>query len=188
MIFVTSDLHFGHDKEFLYEPRGFKNIREADKAVVDNWNSLVSDSDDVYVLGDIMLNDNDNGIKMWDQLKGNKFVILGNHDSDVRTELLKNSPNTTILGHADIIKFDDFSFYLSHYPTITSSFECHNRLRLGLINLCGHTHTKDRFLDADKGRIYHVELDAHHNRPVAITEIISDLMTYIQENGYNNFI
>lgn len=179
MIFVTSDLHFGHDKEFMYVPRGFSNIQEADSAVVGNWNSVVSDEDDVYVLGDIMLNDNENGCRLWNQLKGNKFVIIGNHDSAVRIELLKTCPNTTVLGYADIIKYDGFTFYLSHYPTITSSFERDKRLKIGEINLCGHTHTKDRFVDIGKGRIYHCELDAHDNRPVAITEIISDLLRII---------
>ena len=29
-IFVTSDTHFGHDRGFLYEPRGFENIQEHD--------------------------------------------------------------------------------------------------------------------------------------------------------------
>ena len=37
-IFVTSDLHFGHDRGFLYEPRGFSNIEDHDEAVIANWN------------------------------------------------------------------------------------------------------------------------------------------------------
>lgn len=176
MIYITSDLHFGHDRKFMYGPRGFGSIEEADRTVVENWNRIVSDDDTVYVLGDIMLNDNENGLRCWNQLKGNKFVITGNHDSDVRIRLLSECSNTTILGCAYIIKYDGFSFYLSHYPTITSDFEYHKKLKTGLINLCGHTHTKDRFADIDKGRIYHCELDAHNNTPVAITEIISDLI------------
>ncbi|MCR4689564.1 MAG: metallophosphoesterase family protein [Saccharofermentans sp.] len=176
MIYITSDLHFGHDKEFMYSPRGFKDIEEADNAIVNNWNSIVTDEDDVYVLGDVMLNDDENGIRHWNQLKGNKHLIIGNHDSDVRIKLLKECPDTEVLGHASVIKYDGFSFYLSHYPTITSSFEYNKRLKLGLINLCGHTHAKDRFIDEAKGRIYHCELDCHGNKPVSIEEIISDLI------------
>lgn len=31
-IFLTSDLHFGHQREFLYGPRGFNTIQEHDEA------------------------------------------------------------------------------------------------------------------------------------------------------------
>ena len=44
-----------------------------------------------------------------------------------------------------------------------------------VVNLCGHTHTRDRFADADKGWIYHCELDAHDMRPVTIDEILADI-------------
>ena len=61
-IFVTSDLHFCHDRDFLYEPRGFKSVHEMNEAIVKNWNSIIQPEDDVYVLGDLMLNDNDRGL------------------------------------------------------------------------------------------------------------------------------
>ena len=38
MVWFTSDLHLGHNKPFLYEPRGFKNIQEHDNAIIENWN------------------------------------------------------------------------------------------------------------------------------------------------------
>ena len=37
-IWFTSDLHFCHDKEFLYKPRGFNSIEEHDTAIIQNWN------------------------------------------------------------------------------------------------------------------------------------------------------
>ena len=50
MIYVTSDLHFGHDREFIFGPRGFKTIQEHDEAIIQNWNSVVTKSDLVYIL------------------------------------------------------------------------------------------------------------------------------------------
>ena len=38
-IFVTSDLHFGHDRGFLYEPRGFNSPEEHDKGIIKNLNA-----------------------------------------------------------------------------------------------------------------------------------------------------
>ena len=45
-------------------------------------------------------------------------------------------------------------------------------------SLCGHTHSKDKFLEMNKGiPAYHVEWDAH-GRPVSIEEIIEDIRNY----------
>ena len=33
MIYFTSDLHLGHDREFVWEARGFENVREMTKAI-----------------------------------------------------------------------------------------------------------------------------------------------------------
>ena len=40
-IWFTSDLHFGHDREFLWGPRGFENIQEHDAVIFEKWNSVV---------------------------------------------------------------------------------------------------------------------------------------------------
>ena len=33
-IWLTSDWHFGHDREFLWHPRGFESIYENDKEII----------------------------------------------------------------------------------------------------------------------------------------------------------
>ncbi len=181
MIYITSDLHFGHDKESVYGPRGFKNVYESDKALISNWNETVSDEDDVYVLGDIMLNDDKNGRKCWNQLRGNKHIIIGNHDTETRIKILEECYNTEVIGHAYLLKWKDFNFYLTHYPTITGDLNSGRGINRDLINLCGHSHVRDRFADIDKGLIYHCDLDAHNNRPVAIAEIIEDIKRFCQD-------
>ena len=37
-IFITSDLHFNHDKDFIWKERGFSNVNEMNEAIVKNWN------------------------------------------------------------------------------------------------------------------------------------------------------
>ena len=74
-IFLVSDTHFGHDRAFLYEPRGFSNIADHDEAVIQNWNSVVQPDDTVYHLGDVMLNDNDHGMDCLRRLNGNIIII-----------------------------------------------------------------------------------------------------------------
>ena len=178
MIYFTSDLHFCHDKDFIYGPRGFKSVGEMNDAIIKNWNSIVTPADTVYVLGDIMLKDNKNGLKCWEKLVGKKCVILGNHDSNPRVDCYRNSPDTEILGYAVPFKYGKYHFYLSHYPSLTANYDQDDPLSMQVINLCGHTHTKDRFSDMDKGLIYHVELDAHDNKPVSIDKILEDIKKY----------
>lgn len=183
MIYLTSDLHLGHHQPFLYEPRGFKTIEEHDQQIVKNWNEVIKENDEVYCLGDIMLNDNKNGINLWNQLNGQKRIILGNHDTDSRIELLSDCCNTTILGYANVLKYQGYHFYLSHYPAIVSNYDANKPLKIRTINLCGHTHTKDKFSDIDKGLIYHCELDAHNNYPKPIDEIIQDIKEYLNNEN-----
>jgi calcineurin-like phosphoesterase family protein len=174
-IWFCSDLHFGHNKPFLYEPRGFSNIYEHDETIIKNWNKLVTYDDDVYLLGDVMLNDDVHGLKCLKSLHGQIHLILGNHDSNNRIELYDTCFNIVEICAGKFLKVGKQRFYLSHYPTLTSNYDENKPLKSRVINLCGHSHTKDKFADFDKGVIYHVELDAHDNKPVSIDTILKDI-------------
>lgn len=176
-IFVTSDLHLRHNKPFLYEPRGFTSIEEHDEAIVERWNSVVKPDDMVFLLGDLILNDNEKGIKLLKQLNGQLCVVWGNHDTLARQELIaKELPMTIILGYAHQMKYGKWTFYLSHYPTKVGNYDDTKYHKTYC--LCGHTHTQNRFADINDS-CYHVELDAHNNFPVNIEEIKLDLKNYI---------
>ena len=174
-IFLTSDLHFGHDRDFLWGPRGFQSIHEHDEVIIRNWNLTVNPEDTVYVLGDSMLLDDEHGLRCLRRLYGNIKLIRGNHDSSTRWKKYAQLPNVELLGLTANLKYDKYNFYLSHYPTITSNFDVDKPLIRRVINLCGHSHTDDPFVDFDKGLIYHVELDAHNNTPVLIDDAITDI-------------
>lgn len=175
-IYITSDLHFCHDKPFLYEPRGFSSIEEHDNVIIENWNKLVSKDDEVYILGDLVLDDIDKGIELLKKLNGILFLIRGNHDTkDKLSKIFGSSVGIFSITCDNVIKYNKYNFYLSHYPTMTDKWSNKKHFNQYLYNLCGHTHTKDRWLDWDKGCIYHCELDAHNNTPVLIDDIIDDL-------------
>jgi len=79
-IFYISDLHFGHKNIIRYDNRPFRTTEEMDKALIDNWNRVVSNEDTVYILGDISWYDTNKTIEIIKQLKGRKILIKGNHD------------------------------------------------------------------------------------------------------------
>ena len=82
-IYVTSDLHFGHDREFIWKARGYNSVDEMNEDYVRKWNITVDNDDDVYVLGDLMLGDKSN-IEFIKRLKGRIHIVLGNHDTPTR--------------------------------------------------------------------------------------------------------
>ena len=54
MIYYISEPHFGHANIIRLCSRPFDSVEEMDKVIMENWNLHVSDSDDIYILGDLM--------------------------------------------------------------------------------------------------------------------------------------
>jgi calcineurin-like phosphoesterase family protein len=184
-IFFTSDPHLGHDKEFLYKPRGFSCIEEHDETIIGNWNEMIKPDDTVWVCGDIMMGDDHAaGLEKLKQLNGHIIIKRGNHDTNAKmkryVDLESLDLDMTLMNSwADMVKFGKWMFYVSHHPTILGDFNC---IKPGHKNFClhGHTHSKDRFQFLQYC-CYNVALDAHNNRPVHIEEIQEDLRQKMQE-------
>lgn len=185
-VFVTSDLHFGHDREFVYEVRGYKSIEEHDEAIVSNWNSVVSQEDDVYLLGDIMLCDAKKGAELVKRLHGKIHLIRGNHDTDDKLKLYAILPNIVEIADAKYYRLEGGpTFYMSHYPTLVAH-EKLKRFKNAIINLYGHTHQKDNFfmLEGEKHPyMYHVGVDSHDYYPVLLADIIEEVR--MAKEGYD---
>lgn len=78
--FYISDWHYGHANVIAFDNRPFKSLLEMDEALVDRWNAVVSPGDIVYVLGDMFWCKAQDAIPILRSLKGQKFLIKGNHD------------------------------------------------------------------------------------------------------------
>ena len=196
-IFFTSDLHFNHDKEFLWGPRGFKSSEEHDAAVIRNWNETVGNDDVVYVLGDIMMGaDYELGLKKLSQLNGTIIIIKGNHDTDTKFEKYLACPNvseeTKFDTLAKIIKVGKWRFYASHRPTIVDHLQRdrHGEKESGSqkepksFGVHGHTHSNNKF-EYIEFCCYNVSLDAHNCRPVSAAQIKEDIKKYLADMREN---
>ena len=95
-IWFVSDTHFGHQKEFLWGPRGFESSKEHDEAVIRNWNSVVAPEDIVYHLGDVMLGDNEYGLECLKRLNG-KIHIISKTEHGNKQKGKNNRPEKRIL-------------------------------------------------------------------------------------------
>lgn len=186
MIYFTSDLHLGHDQEFIWGARGFNSVTEMNEKIITRWNSRITKDDDVYVLGDLVMGGVEN-VELLKQLNGKIHIIYGNHDGPKKREAYAKLENVVECGWANMIKYKKYNFYLSHYPTITdnediveivSPKEC-------VINLFGHTHQFDDFYDTNDGynfRMYHVGVDSHDCFPVPIDEVIEEIKMVFQNS------
>ena len=173
--FITSDLHLMHNKNFLFEPRGFSSTEEMCEAIVERWNRIVKPEDIIYNLGDLALSDVDAAIPYIKRLNGFQWWIRGNHCTINKVKkICEECKNISTISNpeaswATMLKFGKKHFFLCHYPTIVN-----NTNDKPVYCLCGHTHTKNKWEDFDKG-CYHVEMDAHDCYPVSLEEIISDI-------------
>ena len=70
--------HFGHSRIIEYCNRPFPDVYRMDEAIIENWNSVVGERDDVWVLGDFTL-DRD-AQQYFRRLNGRIYVLEGDHD------------------------------------------------------------------------------------------------------------
>ena len=85
MNFYISDLHLGHKNILKYDNRPWKTIEDMTIGVINNWNKVVSQKDDVYILGDFAFQNSYMTpfliTDVLSRLNGKKYLILGNHDT-----------------------------------------------------------------------------------------------------------
>ena len=178
-IFLTSDTHFGHDREFIWKARGFNSVQEMNEAYIERWNSVVSDNDDVYVLGDLMLGDNNAGIECINRLKGRIHIVCGNHDTPTRRSLYIKQPNVWSYEWALMLPYKKYHFFMTHFPCLTGNLEKES-LKQMTLNLYGHTHQKTNFYE-DRPYMYHVGVDSHNGYPVLLDDIIQEMKDKVKE-------
>lgn len=177
-IYLSSDYHFCHDREFIWKARGFSSVQEMNEAIVERHNALIKPEDSAYLLGDIVLGGAESrGIDFVKMLNGKITIIAGNHDTPARRQ--KYAELGFPVYDALAFSYRKYHFYLSHYPTLTANLEKES-LKQCTLNLFGHTHQKDKFYN-DMPFMYHVGVDSHDCRPVCLDTIIEDMKAKVEE-------
>jgi calcineurin-like phosphoesterase family protein len=125
--FFISDLHLGHENMAIR--RGFSCADEMNDHIIKCWNSVITKRDLVFILGDITM-EKVRDYPILDQLKGNKTVVLGNHDEPQHVKELLKYVNK-VAGMIDYKKM----VILTHCPIHPSQLEFRYSY-----NIHGHVH------------------------------------------------
>lgn len=174
MIYFISDTHFGHGGSLKWpngNARDFPDIQTMNQTIVDNWNSIVTDEDIVYCLGDFSYKTSTSTLKhIFQSLKGKIILIKGNHDGQT---LKANQQAHRFESVHDIleIEYNDTHFVLCHYP-----LESWRLKEKGSIHLHGHTHGGKSTHDmTEKPNRMDVSVEAINYTPISIDEVIKIL-------------
>lgn len=167
--FVTADLHLGHENMTKFSKDGkklrpYNTVEEMNKALIDNWNSVVKDDDLVYVLGDFTVN------KKWiylaQELAGRKILVKGNHDIGELAEYAEYFEDVVackVLANA----------ILTHIPIHPGQLErfkhnIHGHLHDGFVHVGTHTRVVD-------GRYTCVSVERTEFKPILLRNILDGL-------------
>lgn len=134
MLFIA-DLHFGHVNGLAYDARPFTDIKAHDEFLINKWNEKVDIDDDVYILGDVSWHTVTKTIEIFNQLNGNKHLIIGNHDKRFLRNPDFRKLFVEICDYKEI-QLGKHGIVLSHYP-----IPCFNHHYYGWYHLYGHVHT-----------------------------------------------
>jgi calcineurin-like phosphoesterase family protein len=173
--FFTSDLHFGHKNIIDFCDRPYSSVGAMNEWLILNHNSMVSQDDEVWFVGDLAMGTVEDSLKFATRLNGRKKLIPGNHDKchpmhpnyrdkiamyeDAGFEILEPQVTTVI---------DGIEVLVCHFPYFGDSKPGKDRysgLRpddQGGWLICGHVHDAWTV----KNRMINVGVDVWNLHPV----------------------
>jgi calcineurin-like phosphoesterase family protein len=189
-IWFVSDLHLGHAKDFILNPRQYSNVNEAYQHTHEMIQQYVGPNDILFNLGDMVIGAGENSLAYAQRVVHypckHQYFIWGNHNAGIQQmydqcrfdlDLLAddveiyplNYPNSpfTFLGHYAEVSIDGRTVVLTHYPIASW-----NHISKGAYHIHGHCH---RNLKEDKSLN---RLDVGWEwmrRPVEWDEIVKEL-------------
>ena len=179
-IFFISDFHAKHSNIIKFCNRPYKSSEEMTKILIENWNSIIKPDDIVFNLGDFIWSGSWNSIL--EQLNGNIYLILGNHDR----KNFKDSYMNHLKGVYDqlTLLIDNKIVYLNHFPYL-----CFPKNHYQLF---GHVHLSQNKNDGDDfercsyllPNQYDVGVDLNNFIPIS-WKIISERLDYQIKNNIN---
>jgi calcineurin-like phosphoesterase family protein len=177
-LYVTSDTHFNHNKEFIYGKRGYKTPEEMTEDLIRIINEQVGENGILLHLGDFCLNTSEqqyNNIVRRLKVKA-IWMLWGNHNNPiqksyggaVRQIACYNGPTyIRFLDHYFTFRRGKKTFVCFHFPISVWDGMAH-----GTMHLCGHSHGSFPLSlpQNNKHKILDCGWDVH-GRPISMQEV-----------------
>lgn len=174
MIYFISDTHFNHSNIINLNNRPFTSLNHMHQTLITNWNAYITDYDEVYILGDFSYKGTvEETTKVLKQLKGQKYLIIGNHDTYLADDNFDKSLFKWIKDYY-ILDYKGQKFVLFHYPILEWQ-----GFFTGAIHLYGHVHNCTKHpeqqarLEILGPRAFNVGVDVNNFFPVSINDILN---------------
>lgn len=167
--YMTADLHIGHQKILGLCKRPFASIDEMNVELVQRWNAVIQPGDSIWVLGDFAWYGSED---VFHQLKGEKHLIVGNHDTK----------RTLKMPWASVHDYHELSIHENGVKTKVILFHygirSWNGMFKGTIHLHGHSHSRlPGFRVSSGGGTMDVGVDCWDFRPVCLADVQTRLAT-----------
>lgn len=160
MIYFISDTHFYHYNIIQYCDRPFNDIETMNDYMIKKWNSVVTNDDTVYFLGDFGFGDKDMLTSICNQLNGRKIMLRGNHD------YRRGKQSWRDIGFEEVydkkIEFKD-NIILSHEPKNVDD---------SMINIHGHIHNIPLSKDFNQDNHFCVSVEMIDYTPITLDDIL----------------
>ena len=182
---VSSDLHLGHNRDFIFSKRGYASLEDHSEGVINILNEMFSENDILILLGDFCLNTTEEKFEEYlSKIKcQNIYTLWGNHPNPMRKiynrevfskygENVEVYPfrykNLIFMGDYVEATINGYSCILCHYP-----ISVWNHMQHGSFMLCGHSHNS--FPESRKTEANSKILDCGwdgHGKPYIFNEIV----------------
>lgn len=184
-VWFTSDTHFCHDNILKFCNRPFANVQEMNKALVDNWNSVIGPDDDVFHLGDFCWGGSANWNYLLDRLNGRIHLVIGNHDvKNLRQGYMSQFASSNFQIQIEV---EGRKVYLNHYPLLTYG-GVYRKDEDKVWQLFGHVHSQNGQVGADESRLhyllptqYDVGVDNNNYTPINFHQVRDIINKQISE-------
>lgn len=174
--FFTSDLHLGHDKEFVWSKRGFKSVEEHDSFILNYWASTVTHDDIMVLVGDFVMGRNkvERAFEIIEKMPFRHLLwVCGNHDHPIHKMWQHIDTTTRSIVVRDMDRWMTFGDILvSHFPPemigehTEDRYRDYSKVAPKLTDsdkfVHGHTHSDKFVTQVGDKKLIHVGWDAHN--------------------------
>ena len=160
---IIGDTHFYHYNIIEYCDRPFSSVEEMNELMIYNWNSVVSNKDMVYHLGDFAFGkgSREHIAEIRTKLNGNIFLFKGNHDRQTKSWYNRAGFDFVVGGE-----------YWLYEPTVILSHKPYPT-RSPMINIHAHTHN---LMHLSENKIYYsVSVEQIDYTPINLDNLIEKI-------------